>query len=89
MIFIAKGRTVNTSQDIEDSSQNKEKKSMDISALTTVIIVLAAWIVLSRWVLPWFGVPTCMSGSCSLGPPPTVSQQAEPDRETPRPNTIE
>jgi hypothetical protein len=29
--------------------------------------VLAAWFVLSRWVLPWFGVPTCMSGNCGTG----------------------
>lgn len=28
------------------------------------LAVLLAWIVLNRWVLPWFGVPTCMSGGC-------------------------
>jgi hypothetical protein len=27
--------------------------------------VLVLWIVLNRWVLPWFGVPTCMSGGCA------------------------
>ncbi len=26
--------------------------------------VLALWIVLGRWVLPWFGIATCMSGGC-------------------------
>jgi hypothetical protein len=26
--------------------------------------VLVLWIALNRWVLPWFGVPTCMSGEC-------------------------
>lgn len=25
----------------------------------------AFWIVLNRWILPWFGVPTCMSGGCA------------------------
>ncbi len=27
--------------------------------------VMMLWIVLNRWVLPWFGVPTCMSGGCA------------------------
>ncbi len=26
--------------------------------------VLALWFVLGRWVLPWMGIPTCMSGNC-------------------------
>jgi len=30
--------------------------------------ILAGWIVLQRWVLPALGVPTCMSGSCSIPP---------------------
>jgi hypothetical protein len=34
-------------------------------ALLAGIIVL--WIVLNRWVLPWFGVDTCMSGGCTTG----------------------
>jgi|GEM_PF-1018281 len=32
---------------------------------------LAAWLVLNRWVLPWFGVPTCMSGCCAAGTCPS------------------
>jgi hypothetical protein len=28
--------------------------------------VLALWIVLNRWVLPWFGIHTCMSGGCAM-----------------------
>ncbi len=32
---------------------------------------LAAWVVLNRWVLPWFGVPTCMSGGCATRMCPT------------------
>jgi hypothetical protein len=33
-----------------------------------VVAFLAAWIVLNRWVLPWFGVATCMSGACAVDP---------------------
>lgn len=29
-----------------------------------LIAILTAWIVLNRWVLPYFGVQTCMSGGC-------------------------
>jgi len=32
--------------------------------LLLVLGLVAAWVVLSRWVLPWLGVPTCMSGCC-------------------------
>ncbi|MCR4413664.1 MAG: hypothetical protein NUV77_14680 [Thermoguttaceae bacterium] len=32
--------------------------------LALVLAILAGWIVLNRWVLPWFGVPTCMGGCC-------------------------
>lgn len=27
--------------------------------------VLFGWIALNRWILPWFGIPTCMSGACT------------------------
>lgn len=32
--------------------------------LLLVLGLVFGWIVLSRWVLPWLGVPTCMSGCC-------------------------
>jgi len=32
-----------------------------------VLALLVGWLVLNRWVLPWFGVPTCMSGGCAAG----------------------
>jgi len=32
--------------------------------------IFIGWFFLVRWVLPYFGVPTCMSGSCSV-PRPT------------------
>ena len=30
--------------------------------------VFVGWFLMVRWVLPYFGVPTCMSGSCSTPP---------------------
>ena len=48
---------------------------MNTTALVLGTLVL--WIVLNRWVLPWFGVRTCMSGGCaadscpSCGPEPS------------------
>jgi len=38
---------------------------------------LVFWVVLNRWVLPWFGVATCMSGSCGLDPHRTAVQRCE------------
>jgi hypothetical protein len=29
--------------------------------------VILFWIALNRWILPWFGIPTCMSGACAVG----------------------
>ncbi len=43
-----------------------------------IVGLLVAWFALSRWVLPWFGIPTCSSGAC--GVPPGASL-AEPDDE--------
>ena len=37
---------------------------MDLHALITIVLAVLAWFILIRWVLPWFGVPTCMGGSC-------------------------
>lgn len=36
------------------------------------------WILLNRWLLPWFGVSTCMSGGCAIDRRPTVRQQDAP-----------
>lgn len=27
--------------------------------------IFVLWIALNRWILPWFGVQTCMSGRCA------------------------
>ena len=40
---------------------------MGLKDLGIFAAVLVAWIVLNRWVLPWLGVPTCMSGNCGTG----------------------
>jgi hypothetical protein len=29
-----------------------------------ILLFLGLWIVLNKWVLPWLGIPTCMSGGC-------------------------
>ncbi len=46
---------------------------------------LVFWIVLNRWLLPYFGIQTCMSGACSR-PPQTQSinlgEKAEMKDET-------
>lgn len=60
--------------------QRKAEKTMDFSSFTSVVIVLAAWFILSRWVLPWFGLPTCMSGCCSNSSCATACQQSETDQ---------
>lgn len=30
-----------------------------------LLAIIVFWIVLNRWILPWFGIPTCMSGGCA------------------------
>jgi|GEM_PF-5221998 len=31
---------------------------------------IAVWLVLSRWVLPIAGFPSCTTGACATAPPP-------------------
>jgi hypothetical protein len=63
---------------------------MGLKDLGIFAAVLAAWFVLNRWVLPWFGVPTCMSGNCGTGScaptdfPPAVQQTEEPQQTQPK-----
>jgi len=40
--------------------------------------IVAGWIVLNVWILPWFGIRTCMSGACRV---PHV-EHAEPRSTT-------
>jgi hypothetical protein len=63
---------------------------MELSSLGLFAAFIVIWIVLNRWILPWLGVPTCMSGGCRAdgGPAGRHGQaargrQAEPlDRDT-------
>jgi hypothetical protein len=42
--------------------------------------VVVLWIALNRWILPWFGIPTCMSGGCAADRcRPHVSNQQNSD----------
>lgn len=52
-----------------------------------LIGVLVLWIALNRWVLPWFGIQTCMSGACSAGRcAPCASQSwSEDHKDVPKP----
>ena len=34
--------------------------------LTKLLFFLLGYVVLMKWLLPWFGVPTCMSGACNV-----------------------
>lgn len=49
---------------------------MSFKEIGLVLLFLAAWIVLNRWVLPWFGISTCMSGSCAVDRRPAVGHDA-------------
>lgn len=44
------------------------------SDLWIFVLVLFLWIVLNRWVLPWFGVSTCMSGGCAWNGRPSIRE---------------
>jgi hypothetical protein len=56
---------------------------MPSSPFFTVIVVLSVWFVLNRWILPWFGIPTCMGGSCcSVAPHSTEIQRADAAKES-------
>ncbi len=52
---------------------------MDGKSLSMLFMLVVAWFVLNRWVLPFFGVNTCMSCSTSCQPPsrPTVIYSAD------------
>ena len=37
---------------------------MSIDGLWTLLLVVAIWYVMMRWLLPWMGISTCMTGAC-------------------------
>ena len=44
-----------------------------------ILLFLGGYIILMKWVLPWLGVGTCMSGGCALPPQQkrTIAAKAE------------
>ena len=40
-----------------------------------LVAISVAWLVLNRWVLPSFGVATCMSGACTVDPRQTTNTE--------------
>jgi len=48
---------------------------MDWKSLAFLMAVLAAWFSVNRWILPRFGIATCMSGACVISQP---SQATDP-----------
>ena len=44
---------------------SQEIRTMDTQAISLFLLVLTVWIVLNRWVLPRFGISTCMACSCA------------------------
>lgn len=55
---------------------------MDGKSLSMLFALVAAWFILNRWVLPFFGVSTCMSCSSSCQPinRPAVVSPADPNQ---------
>jgi len=47
--------------------------------------ILVLWVVLTQWVLPWFGVPTCCSRSGSCGPSWLSCPRGDAPEEAPIP----
>jgi len=41
------------------------------------VSLVAGWIILNTWVLPWFGFQTCMSGACKARPVVPQSHTAD------------
>jgi len=40
---------------------------MGLKDFGLVVGVFVLWFALNRWVLPWMGISTCMSGGCGGG----------------------
>ncbi|MFH1303756.1 MAG: hypothetical protein ABIK07_22085 [Planctomycetota bacterium] len=43
-----------------------------------LLTVLAAWIILNVWVLPRFGIKTCLGGFCNMNSDHCTSPQHKP-----------
>jgi hypothetical protein len=51
-----------------------------------MLAVLVFWIALNRWILPWLGIPTCMSGGCAASACPSCGPGSGPqaDKDLPQ-----
>jgi len=57
---------------------------MDWKSVALLIGFLVFWFALNRWILPRFGVPTCMSGACGVDRRPTVAEGTGSVADEPR-----
>lgn len=61
--------------------------------MTTPLIVIGFvvfWIVLNRWVLPRFGIETCMSGACTgVAHPVRIEALSATDPVAPNPTAVD
>lgn len=51
-----------------------------MSDTLTFVVILVAWFVFNRWVLPRLGIPTCMSGACDV-PSKKATKPATPAQQ--------
>jgi hypothetical protein len=51
--------------------------------LGLLVGIVLVWFALNRWVLPWFGVATCMSGGCAIDRCPSVRDEDYLQRDLP------
>lgn len=51
-----------------------------MSDLLLFASIVAGWIVLNVWILPMFGIHTCMSGACQM-PHPRKAEARNPAEE--------
>ena len=50
-----------------------------MSDMVRLLLFLLGYVVLMKWLLPWLGVPTCMSGACNVAArrKRTIEQESE------------
>jgi hypothetical protein len=51
--------------------------------ILVIAAVFATWIALNVWILPWFGIQTCMNGACYRIPSDQPAAGAKPAEREP------
>jgi hypothetical protein len=68
-------------------STTDEERIMSLKDAGLLLGIFVLWIVLNRWVLPWFGIRTCMSGACGVDARPATTagfpEEAKPGEDSP------